>query len=294
MALCKSCFSSRCFSILTLIQIVEGAATIGWAMIAAFILPDFPANTKRLSDRERELAISRLEADNVTSRTEDAPRLTSLQAFTQAVRNWRTWLLVAGYMVIVGSSTLSYFYPTLVSLRVFSGAETYILILWNQVAGLGYNDHMAQYMVVPIYAVAFVAVVITGYFSDKYPRQRGAIIAVWLSLSMICSIVICVVYNYTARYVLLVFMAAGLWSTNGCSLSYAASTFGFMPQETRAVSLAVVNAMGNLAQIYGAYLFPDSDAPKYLLGFGVISGMCAFGVAVYAVAHILLRRYLPK
>ena len=101
--------------ILMMIQIVEGAATIGWAIIAAFILPDFPANTKRLSDRERELAISRLEADNVTNRTEGAPRLTSLQAFTQAIQNWRTWLLVAGYMVIVGSSTLSYFYPTLVS-----------------------------------------------------------------------------------------------------------------------------------------------------------------------------------
>lgn len=89
-------------------------------------------------------------------------------------------------------------------------------------------------------------------------------------------------------------MAAGLWSSNGCALSYAASTFGFMPQETRAVSLALVNALGNLAQIYGAYLFPEDDAPKYLLGFGVISGMCAFGVAVYAVAHILLRKYLPK
>lgn len=148
-------------------------------------------------------------------------------------------------------------------------------------------------MVVPIYAVAFVAVAVTGYISDKYPQNRGAIIAIWLSLSMVCSIIICAVYNYTARYVLLVFMAAGLWATNGCSLSYAASTFGFMPQETRAVSLALVNALGNLAQIYGAYLFPDSEKAKYLLGFGVISGMCAFGVAVYAIAHVLLRRHAP-
>ncbi|KAK5112805.1 hypothetical protein LTR85_011139 [Meristemomyces frigidus] len=255
--------------------IIEGSATAGWAIISAFILPDFPANTKRLTERERELAISRLENDNVHTRTEDTPPLTSLQALGQSVRNWRTWLFVAGYMVIVGSSTLSYFYPTLVE-------------------GLGYTSHMAQYMVVPIYAVAFVAVGFTGYFSDKYPRQRGAIIACWLSLSMICSIVICVVYNFTARYVLLVFMAAGLWATNGLSLSYAASTFGAMPQETRAVSLALVNALGNLAQIYGAYLFPSTDAPKYLTGFGVISGMCAFGIVVYAAAHVLLRKYVQK
>lgn len=80
------------------------------------------------------------------------------------------------------------------------------------------------------------------------------------------------------RYALLVIMAAGLWSTNGLALSYASSTFSSMPRETRAVALAFVNAMGNLAQIYGAYLFPSKDMPKYLLGFGVISGMCGFGV----------------
>lgn len=174
-------------------------------------------------------------------------------------------------MVIVGSSTLSYFYPTLVE-------------------GLGYTSHMAQYMVVPIYAVAFVCVAITGYFSDQYPAQRGLIITGWLVVAIICAIVVCVVYDFTARYALLVIMAAGLWSSNGLALSYASSAFANMPQETRAVSLALVNALGNLAQIYGAYLFPASDAPKYLLGFGVIAGMAAFGVATYIAAYVLLRK----
>ncbi|RJE19566.1 Major Facilitator Superfamily [Aspergillus sclerotialis] len=251
--------------------IVEGCATIGWAIISYFLLLDFPSNTKRLSPRERELAISRLqEAQNATYTAEDE-RLSSLQALRQSVINWRTWLLTLGYMVIVGSSTLSYFYPTLVE-------------------GLGYKDAMAQYMVVPIYAVAFVAVALTGYFMDKHPQWRGVVIASWLALSMACSIAVCAVYNFTARYVLLVFMAAGLWASNGLALSYSASTFGTMRQETRGVSLALVNALGNLAQIYGAYLFPEDDAPKYLMGFGVISGMCALGVVVYVVAHVLVRR----
>jgi MFS family permease len=138
----------------------------------------------------------------------------------------------SGYMVIVGSSTLSYFYPTLVK-------------------GLGYTSHMAQYMVVPIYAVAFVAVCFTGFFMDKFPRYRGIVIASWLTLALVCSICVCTIYNFTARYVLLIFMAAGLWASNGLALSYAASTFGSMPSEVRAVALALVNALGNLAQIYG-------------------------------------------
>ena len=40
--------------------------------------------------------------------------------------------------------------------------------------------------------------------------------------------------------------------------------------KNKGISLAIVNAMGNLAQIYGSYLFPSDDAPKYLMGFGVI------------------------
>jgi MFS family permease len=171
---------------------------------------------------------------------------------------------------IVGSSTLSYFYPTLVK-------------------GLGYETTQAQYMTIPIFAVAFVATAITGYFADRHSRWRGLILAVWMSIAMLCAVVTCAVYNFKARYALLVIMASGLWASNGLALSYASVTFAAMPNETRAISLAFVNAMGNLAQIYGAYLFPSADAPKYLMGFGVISGLCLTGVLAYAGLHVLLR-----
>lgn len=174
--------------------------------------------------------------------------------------------------VIVGSSTLSYFYPTLVN-------------------GLGYSSAIqAQYMTVPIYAVAFVCTAFTGYFSDRYRAWRGLIVAAWLGFAMITSIAVCVVYDFTARYVLLVLMAAGLWASNALALSFASSTFGSMEPEVRAIALALVNAMGNLAQIYGAYLFPSEDAPKFLKGFGTISGLLAFGVVVYIAMHILVRK----
>ncbi|KAF2087786.1 MFS general substrate transporter [Saccharata proteae CBS 121410] len=252
--------------------LVEGAATSGLAILSHFVLLDFPATTTKFSFRERQLAVQRLAEDHVTTRHVSSPQVSSLEASMQSIRNWRTWLMVLGYMVIVGSSTLSYFYPTLVH-------------------GLGYTSKVAEYMVVPIYAVSFVAVALTGYFSDKYPTYRGLVIVSWLTLSMACSIAVCIIYDYTARYVLLIFMAAGLWASNGLALAYSASTFGSMLQETRAVSLALVNALGNLAQIYGAYLFPVSSAPKYLLGFGVISAMCAIGIVVFGVAHGLLRRH---
>jgi MFS family permease len=269
--------------------IVEGVATIVWAICASFILLDFPANTKRLTERERAIAIARLRGGGVQTHVEGEERMGKALSFKLAIMDWRTIGFILGYMVrslfygninmptnmsqvIVGSSTLSYFYPTLVN-------------------GLGYTSTVqAQYMTVPIYAVAFVCTAITTYYADSISNHRGIVISSWLGFSLITSILVCVIYDFKARYALLVLMAAGLWSSNAVALSFASATFGSMEPEVRAIALALVNAMGNLAQIYGAYLFPADDKPKYLMGFGVISGMLGFGVCVYLFMHVAVRR----
>ena len=84
---------------------------------------------------------------------------------------------------------------------------------------------------------------------------------------MVCSIIVCSVYNFTARYVLLVLMAAGLWSTNGAALAYASSAFGDFDPQVRGVSLAMVNALGNLAQIYGSVSFLSIHQNSFFLPF---------------------------
>ncbi|KAF3935829.1 hypothetical protein ABW19_dt0208510 [Dactylella cylindrospora] len=81
-------------------------------------------------------------------------------------------------------------------------------------------------------------------------------------------------------------MAAALWTSNGTGLSHG----GNMEPEVRAVALAFMNGMGNLASIYGAYLFPGEDAPKYIMGFSVTTAMCGVGVVAYGASHFLLAR----
>ncbi|GAM83036.1 hypothetical protein ANO11243_010220 [Dothideomycetidae sp. 11243] len=248
--------------------IVEGCCTAGWSIVASFLLLDFPANTKRFTERERELAIKRIQHARPMQQEAQMGHLTALR---HALTNWRTWIFVVGYMAIVGSSTLSYFYPTLV-------------------AGLGYKGANVQYMTVPIYVAAFVCTAINSVVMDKKQQYRGYVLAGWMTLAMVCAIITCAVYDFHARYALLVIMASGLWASNALSLAYASSTFAYMNPEVRAISLAFVNAMGNLAQIYGAYLFPSSEAPKYLKGFGVISGLTFTGVCSYLALQVLLRR----
>ena len=43
--------------------------SIGWAFVSYFLLLDFPANSLRLSNKERSLAVSRLELDRKIDRS---------------------------------------------------------------------------------------------------------------------------------------------------------------------------------------------------------------------------------
>lgn len=170
---------------------------------------------------------------------------------------------------------MSYFYPVIVE-------------------QLGYTSTAAQYMTIPIYIAAFVCTCVSSPLMDKYPQWRGFALGCWMSVAMICSIIITVMYNVQGRYALLVIMASGLWVSNAGALTYASASFAMVNKEVKGITLAFINAMGNLAQIYGSYLFPDHDSPKYVMGFGVISGMCFTGVASYFVLHFMLKRYPNK
>jgi hypothetical protein len=50
------------------------------------------------------------------------------------------------------------------------------------------------------------------------------------------------------------------------TLTWVANIICF-PAEKRAVAIALVNALGNSASIYGVFLWPATDAPRYIPGF---------------------------
>jgi MFS family permease len=79
--------------------IIEGVATIVWAICAYFILLDFPANTKRLTDRERYIAIARLQGGGVQTHRVGEERMGKGKSFKLAIMDWRTIGFILGYMV---------------------------------------------------------------------------------------------------------------------------------------------------------------------------------------------------
>lgn len=168
--------------------LIEGIITIGCAIIAMFILPDFPATTKWLTEEEREYAIRRLEEDHNSSQ---AAGLTHLRSFIVAVRDWRTWLFVLAQSLCTCAGTITYFIPTLMG-------------------DLGYKGTMVQYMTIPLYCASLVIVLLCCFSSDLQ-NERPKHIMVMASISTVALIIVAAIDNDKVRYAFLTF---GLYPTS--------------------------------------------------------------------------------
>ncbi|KAJ0338385.1 hypothetical protein KNSL1_012474 [Colletotrichum chrysophilum] len=248
--------------------IVEGVATVGVALFAFFILLDYPATAKQLTPAQRQLASIRIIADGIASGAQSTQRLTHWQAFVAAVSDPRTWMFLILFMLDVGAGTISYFIPTI--------ALT-----------LGYDTVTAQYMTVPIYAFASVCLNIVAWSSDRHVERRWHV-AVPLGVGFACAVVCAAVQTPVVRYVMICFVAAGIWSALPLVLSWTSGTIS-LPAEKRAIVLALVNAFGNFSSVYGSRIWPSKDSPAYHVGFGVTAAFLGAGMIIAILIPIMIK-----
>ncbi|WDK10179.1 major facilitator superfamily transporter [Colletotrichum graminicola] len=232
--------------------IVEGVATVGVALIAFF----------------RQLASIRIVADGIASGGQSRKRLSHWNAFVAAVADPRTYAFVLLFMLDVGAGTISYFIPTIT-------------------LTLGYDTVTAQYMTVPVYAVASVCLNIVAWSSDRRAERRWHVAAP-LALGFACSVVCAAVQAPVVRYVMICFVAAGIWSALPLVLSWASGVVS-LPPEKRAIVLAMVNAFGNFSSVYGSRIWPSRDAPAYRVGFGVTAAFLGAGMVIALLMPVFIR-----
>ncbi|RMY01324.1 hypothetical protein D0868_08558 [Hortaea werneckii] len=253
--------------------IIEGAITIVCAFAVPFVLLDYPLTSKKLSPDERQLAYDRLIADGITSRNDNSEPLSHLQALKKAVTDWRLLLLVLGYMTIIGSMSLAYFYPTFA-------------------AELGYSRKDAQYMTAPIYGVALVVAIILCILADIVPELRAIFTSsVLIVFGTVFAALSTSIFQPTARYIFLCFINTAVWAANPLSLSYTSTVLGPVHPEVRAICLAITNGFANLAQLYGTYIFTASESPEYRMGFAVYSAIFAIGSLIYLASFFVFRKW---
>jgi MFS family permease len=242
--------------------IIEGAVTFGIAMVALYLLPDFPLTTWWLTPEERQLAHDRIARDTMGLEASKG----SKAGLMQAIRDPRLYLLALMQNMHLSACSFNNFFPTVVG-------------------SLGFSSTITLVLTCPPYLVSGVVGILVGISSGKF-NERTWHITVAMGTAMVGFIVSAITLNTAARYVSCFLFASGAYAVNSVILGWVSATLG-QTQEKKAVSLSIVNVIANASYIYTAYLYPKSNGPKYTTAmsantvFAFVTIVCAWTLRVW-------------
>lgn len=216
------------------IFILEGLVTVVIAALSFWMVHDFPAEAKFLSPEDRARVLLRLARDQQASAHNENLKADSVLA---ALKDWKTYvgmLIYAGPLMPLYSFSL--FLPTIISNMHFTKKNS---VIKNQLLS------------VPPYAVAAVATVIVGFWSDRI-QKRGI-------FNMACAVI------GTAGFIMMTATTTAVVQYIGTFLG----ALGIYP----AVSLTIAWVANNVEGVYkrGVVL-------GFVIGFGNLNGVVSSNV----------------
>lgn len=153
---------------------------------------------------------------------------------------------------------------------------------------LGFNTTITLLLTCPPFILAGVAGILTGWSSGRM-HERTWHITVGLAVAIAGFAMAAATLNVPARYVACFIFPAGAYAVNSVIIGWASSTLS-QTVEKKAVVLAMTNVGGQVGYIYGAYLWPKSDEPRYAIGFGASAGFAFASIAcAWAIRIVLIR-----
>ncbi|KAI0378096.1 MFS general substrate transporter [Hypomontagnella monticulosa] len=245
------------------IFILEGLATVLIAILAFFVLHDFPETATFLTEKEREFVVFRLKYQGQFHGKEQGhPQVAQAEEFEwkyvfAAFKDWQIWVNIFVYWGIVCPLYgISLFLPTIIR-------------------NLGYSSSTAQLMTVPIYITAAILAVIFAFLSDRVGKRSPFVIA--FLVMMIVGFSMCisstnprVVYGgvfVVACAIYPAFPGVVTWLSNNLAGSYK-----------RSAGMAIQIGVGNLGGAMASNFYRQRDSPQYILGHGLELGFISAGI----------------
>ncbi|KAK6003707.1 hypothetical protein QM012_009478 [Aureobasidium pullulans] len=274
------------------IFILEGLLTFVVAIVAYFVLVDYPETASFLTVEERAFVTYRLKYDGQDANTEHGYRVaqnnrSDKKFLFAAFKDWQIWVNVVVYWgYVCPLYGISLFLPTIIK-------------------ELGYKTTTAQLLTVPIYVVASAITIAVAYAADR-KRLRSPWILVGLCFQAV-GFIMCIATSHPGVTYAGIFIAACAlyqcqpsnitWLSNNLSGSYK-----------RAVGMGIQISVGNLAggmsssilTVFASYLqkvaamasnfYRSADAPRYILGHGLEIGFICMGTVALLIQVFSYRR----
>ncbi|KAK9312167.1 major facilitator superfamily domain-containing protein [Lipomyces starkeyi] len=243
--------------------IIEGSVTVIISLLATIILPDFPNSTKWLNEEEQAYAVWCLSAD--IGEVDDNYSMDVKEAAILALKDYKVYLFGLMLHSNTLTQTFSYFFPTIVKT-------------------LGYSSTTTLLLTVPVWFVAFIFGFTISYHASRTNERTFHIIGA-MAVALAGNILVISTTNNGVRFFAMFLMPIGAFPGVQIILAWVANSMP-RPAAKRSIALALCNVFSNSSNIYGAYLYPSSDGPRYIKGGIAISCM-----AVVCMLCALAMRY---
>ncbi|KAI0738942.1 MFS general substrate transporter [Daedaleopsis nitida] len=248
-----------------LLFIVEGAPSVILGMLCFFVLPNRPEETSMFTERERVVALERINRGSQA----DVGRMLQRKHIVAAFTDWRVY--VGGIIYFAANcafASISAFLPTIITT-------------------FGFANALAQLLTIPPYIVSAVFMCACCYASDKL-RVRGPFV---IATSMVSGagyiLLLAVPSNNHVRYFATFCITSGTYGMICTSLAWFAHNLG--SETKRATAIPLLQAVGQCGSVLGAHLYPLTEGPRYTKGFLVNCALEFLAVVVGIVLTISYR-----
>ncbi|KAG0692281.1 MFS general substrate transporter [Suillus ampliporus] len=253
------------------IFLLEGLATIVVAVIARFVLVDFPDTATFLTLEERAFVVWKKKYDNSSVGEEQGFAARHIWA---AFGDWQVWLQILVAISIIGPlSGITLFLPTIIH-------------------SFGYNIPISQLLTVPPYVAATITLFVFAHYSDKL-KMRFPFILVGLVMCLIgLSLNISTAPN-GVKYFGTFFIVIGSYAAVPGVISWLGNNLS--GQYKRGVGMALQIGIGNFSGAISAVIYRSQDSPRFILGHAlelmfVGIGLISLPIVVFLYKRINARR----
>ncbi|KAG8624752.1 hypothetical protein KVT40_007819 [Elsinoe batatas] len=246
------------------IFVLEGLITFAVAILAFFVMSDYPATAKFLTSDEKKEIVRRLKQDRSSLSDEF-----DMKFFWAAIKDWKIWC----HMFI--------------TIGVYTPLYSISLFLPTIVRTLGYTNNTAQLMTVPPYVVGCFFTLGGGYLADK-KQTRGLFMMFFDLMAILGWAMLVGTRNNVVRYIGCFFAVSGIYPNVPQGVAWNGNNIGGSLK--RGVGIAMHVGFGNLGGVVAAYIYLPRDSPNFVTGHSILLGFISMSFLLSAFMTTYLRR----
>ncbi|KAI0365422.1 MFS general substrate transporter [Pilatotrama ljubarskyi] len=241
------------------IFIIEGLISVVVAVVAFFVLVDFPDTATFLTSEERAYVVNRLKYDNSSVGEEEHFESRHLW---ETLTSWRVlFCCLINMSVITPVYGITFFLPSIIN-------------------GFGFNTVISQLLSIPPYVVATMTVVAWSKWSDNV-KKRSPFICAGLVFCLVGFAINAADVSIGARYFGTYLVVTGSYAGFPGNVSWMGNnTVGHY---RRAVAIGMQVMFANAGGAIACFVYRGEDAPRYLLGHGVELGFVTMGLVLLPI-----------